>query len=99
MVKSLLQKRESHDDVWPLRTLCMIVWNCNGSLRTDVGYFEDIAMYIQRPNNACLINSLMYKDIDESQYIVPNYELLGMLEPKKRCKHNRVPNGISISYT
>ena len=41
----------------------------------------------------------MYKDIDESQYIVPNYELLGMLEPKKRCKHNRVPNGISISYT
>ena len=57
-------------------TLRMTIWNCNGSLRTDVRYFEDtfkntdIAMYTE--THQCMASTLRYKDIDWSQYVVPN---------------------------
>ena len=42
MVMSLIQWREPHDNIWPIRPYAWLYGNCNGSLRTDLEYFEDI---------------------------------------------------------
>ena len=59
-------------------TLCMIIWNCNGSLWTDVGYFED---------------TFKNTDIDGSQYVVPNLGHQEALEVREEwlCYTRRTP--------
>ena len=67
-------------------TLRMTIWNCNGSLRTDVGYFEDtfkntdIAMYTE--THQCMASKLP-EDIDGSQYVIPNLEHQEALEVRE----------------